>query len=92
MLFQNFPFHYYFFSHERVLEELSLLKMRWIAGVLGSFFKIFNPYALRAGSNSQYLIKFINFGFLGLVHNLSISLILDAILRKTRYNSSANIL
>ena len=50
--------------------------MRWIGGVQGYSLKIFNPYVLRARSNSQPHLKFINFGFLGLVHNLSISLIL----------------
>ena len=50
--------------------------MRWIGGVQGYSLTIFNPYVLRARNNSQPHLKFINFGFLGLVHNLSISLIL----------------
>ena len=52
------------------------MTMRWIGGVQGYSFKIFNPYVIRARSNSQILQKFINFGLLGLDHNLSISLIL----------------
>ena len=46
--------------------------MRLIGGVQGYSFKIFNPYVIGARSNSQSLLKFINFGFLGLVHNLNL--------------------
>ena len=55
--------------------------MRLIGGVKGYSSKIFNPYVIIARRNSQHLKKFVNFGFLGLVHNLSISLILT--IRKT---------
>ena len=47
-----------------------------IGGVQGYSFKIFNPYVIGAKRNSQHLKKFIDFGFLNHVHNLSISLIL----------------
>ena len=50
--------------------------MRLIGGVQGYSFKIFNPYVIGAKRNSQHLKKFIDFGFLNHVHNLSISLIL----------------
>ena len=52
------------------------IAMRWNGGVQGYSIEKFNPYVLGARSNSQPLLKFINFGFLGLDHNFSISLIL----------------
>ena len=47
---------------EKINKGLFII-MRWIGGVQGYFFSIFNPYVLRARSNSHFLLKFINFGF-----------------------------
>ena len=43
--------------------------MRWIGGVQGYSFEKLIPYVIGARSKEQPLLKFINFGILGLVHN-----------------------
>ena len=60
-------------SLAKVKNKGIFIAMRWNGGVQGYSIEKFNPYVLGARSNSQPLLKFINFGFLGLDHNLSIT-------------------
>ena len=57
-------------------EQLNLHKKDIVWWSTGLFFLIYSTHMLPEHRNySQSLLKFINFGFLGLVHNLSIRLI-----------------